>query len=276
MDSKIVKGGREIIKEIEFIESQEEIRPANKRERKRNLIAYKRDIVNAGKEYCKELKQGDTWQSKLGYDIGVSDSTINDLLRLDAPARNNEDIVKNMEKRLGFPKGFLTRVHDKLANWGDCECCYEYNVDEYREDKKKYYELLREFFKKNDVQSCSILVEEMPIYLKLPLSIQKRIMECADKLTLCDYKDEEKMKYLRYKRSEKYCKSRLQIKLKLKMKEIECFYPINYDIDALKKFFEFIVVDKKSVLRINAFWEKIKNSNTCDKELLKELLKYSL
>ena len=109
--------------------------------------------------------------------------------------------------------------------------------------RKKYiipnYEI---FSKKNDLQSCILLIKEMPVYLKLPIEIQKNILEYKDKITLCnDDAEVEEKKYLECQERDKYYKSRLQLKLKLTIKAIEKFYPINYDADTLEKFFEFII-----------------------------------
>ena len=86
----------------------------------------------------------------------------------------------------------------------------------------------------------------------------------------------EEKKYLECQERDKYYKSRLQLKLKLTIKAIEKFYPINYDADTLEKFFEFIIVDKKSVLPLYLFFEETRSKNAYDKELLRKLTKYSL
>lgn len=279
MDNKTVKGAREIVKRLESIKQS---RRADVGERKKNLIKYKTIIAQKGKQKYKDIKGGGSWKEKLGRDMGVSDSTITDLLRPDAPGRKNEDIVISLEKQLGLKGGLLTSVRYNWlgGNW-EYDECDEYNdecgEDRYWAEKKIYYNKLREFFKKNDLQSCILLVKEMPVYLKLPKEIQKNILEYKDKITLCNNDAEvEEKKYLECQERDKYCKSKLQLKLKLTIKAIEKFYPVNYDADALERFFEFIIMDKKSVLLLYSIFEKIRSKNTYDKELLRKLTKYSL
>ncbi|MEQ2428943.1 hypothetical protein [Enterocloster hominis (ex Hitch et al. 2024)] len=282
MRKKTVKGAREIRETIERIEPMEQSRPANALERKNNLIKYKKNIVAAGKKKYKNIKGGGSWKEKLGKDMNVSDSTITYLLRPKSPCRKNGEHIVNLEKQLGLPEGLLTRVRYNWlgGNW-EYDECNEYNdecdEDRYWAEKKIYYTKLRNFFKKNDLQSCILLIKEMPVYLKLPIEIQKNILEYKDKITLCnDDAEVEEKKYLECQERDKYYKSRLQLKLKLTIKAIEKFYPINYDADTLEKFFEFIIVDKKSVLPLYLFFEEIRSKNAYDKELLRKLTKYSL
>lgn len=281
MDNKTVKGARKIVEKLESIKQS---RQADVGERKKNLIKYRTIIAQKGKQKYKDIKGGGSWKEKLGRDMGVSDSTITDLLRPDTPGRKNEDIVISLEKQIDLKEGLLTSI---LYNWlrgiWEYEECDEYEYkdecdeDRYWAEKNIYYNKLRDFFKKNDLQSCLLLVKEMPVYLKLPIEIQKNILEYKDKITLCnnDAKVEGK-KYLECQERDKYCKSKLQLKLKLTIKAIEKFYPVNYDPDALEKFFEFIIIDKKSVLLLYSIFEKIRSRNTYDKKLLRKLTKYSL
>lgn len=267
MNNKKVKGGREIIKEIESIEAG---RPANVEERKNKLIKYRKIIAKRGAQKYKDIKGGGSWKVKLGKAIGVSDSTITDLLRPDVPGRKNEDIVISLEKQLGLEDGLLTKVRDGClgGSWvfiGYDNSCSE---DQYWSERELYFNKLRKFFKENDLESCFLLVKEMSAYLKLPIEIQKKILEYKDKITLCDNIMEER-KTLEYKEQDKY-------EFILEIEAIEKLYPINYDADALEQFFEFIMVDRKSVLPIYTSFKKIKNKNTYDKDLLRELTKYSI